>query len=73
MAEWISTKERLPERGENVLCCGLRGGMYVGWIDSQTQDDKEKGKALTYMYGSVGRYATHWMPLPDRPMEGKND
>lgn len=67
MAEWISVKERLPEKCEDVLClsnkygghifCGYRGFTSGAWME------KENGSLHT---GDV----THWMPLPEPPKGG---
>ena len=67
MAEWISVKEKLPEEPRHyVLCCGARGGMFVGWVARE-----HFGKATAFVHGGQGRYITHWMPLPDPPEECK--
>lgn len=64
-SEWISVKERLPERFEHVLvyCKKHRGDIFV---------------SCGYRYDNTGWYVdgiyttvvTHWMPLPEPPEEG---
>lgn len=64
-SEWISVKERLPERFEHVLvyCKKHRGDIFV---------------SCGYRYDNTGWYVdgiyttvvTHWMPLPEPPKEG---
>lgn len=68
--EWISVKDRMPERNELVLVCAAstaRGGKirFVGAYDGfwflQTAADTI---GLTIQYD-----VTHWMPLPEPPKE----
>ena len=70
MAEWISVKDRLPERNKLVLVRAVstaRGGniTFVGAYDGfwflQTAADTI---GLTIQYD-----ITHWMPLPEPPKE----
>ena len=64
---WISVEERLPEAHENVLCCGAKGGMFIGWVSGAgTIFDK---KTTAFVHGGNGRLITHWMPLPKAPKE----
>ena len=60
---WIPVSERLPENGKYVLCfcranivCVLRRDKDGDWYENPTH---------VYMSGFV----THWMPLPEPPME----
>lgn len=64
---WIPVTERLPERHKNVLCCGARGGMFVGWFTNISAISD--GKTIAYVHGGNGRYVTHWMLLPEPPKE----
>jgi hypothetical protein len=60
---WISVKDELPEKGENVLISTRYGvglasicsssGNLVNWIEPYGE----------YTFSSV----THWMPLPEPP------
>ena len=64
---WIPVSERLPETiHEYVLCCGEKGGQFVGWIG---EGRIVSGKARAFQNGGTGRYITHWMPLPEPPKE----
>ncbi len=66
--KWIPVTERLPDESfKNVLCCGARGGMFVGWVATKP----EHGKITAFVHGGNGRYITHWMPLPEPPKEGE--
>lgn len=62
-SEWISVKDRLPERKEDVyLCC----------IDSLAFPGTQYIRILKF-YGDGtwehGGNVTHWMPLPEPPKE----
>lgn len=61
--EWISVKDRLPERKEDVyLCCiasdAFPGTRYIRIFKFYGDGTWERG-------GNV----THWMPLPKPPKE----
>lgn len=62
---WISVEERLPEGREYVLCCGSKGGQFVGWV---AQSVRQK-KAYAFQYGRNWRRITHWRQLPEPPKE----
>jgi hypothetical protein len=65
---WIPVTERLPElMHEYVLCCGAKGGQFVGWVATKTYDGGDK--ATAFVHGGHGRNITHWMPLPKPPKE----
>lgn len=64
---WIPVTERLPESvHEYVLCCGAKGGQFVGWVGTGFITG---GKVMAFQHGGKGRYITHWMPLPTPPKE----
>lgn len=75
MSEWISVKERLPERGVHVLVYdGRISEDYLGTEDHEfmmrSPSDKPRRPA-SWVVGCVtvnGRI-THWMPLPDAPTQ----
>lgn len=65
--EWISVKDRLPDRKEDVyLCC----------IDSLAFPGTQYIRILKF-YGDGtwghGGNVTHWMPLPEPPKEEENE
>lgn len=64
--EWISVEERLPGSDKYVLCCGSKGGMFVGSVCDIILAD---GKVTAFVHGGRGRHITHWMPLPEPPKE----
>ena len=63
VGEWISVKDRLPEKNTQVLVFS-RGWYVVCWY-------APLNIAATWYDGDT-RWTgvTHWMPLPDPPKEG---
>jgi hypothetical protein len=61
--EWIPVTERFPEFGVKALC-KCRANIYdvLTWTAEGWKHDPQH----IYMSG----FATHWMPLPKRPVEG---
>lgn len=68
--EWISVRDRLPNKDELVLCIGAKGGMFLG---THLYLCKDKIRANAIVPNSpCGRYAIYWMPLPEAPdMKGE--
>lgn len=67
---WTPVTERLPNSAtEYVLCCGSKGGMFVGWAAVKTYDGS--GKCTGFQNSGKGRSFTHWMPLPEPPKDGE--
>ncbi len=70
MAEWINVKDKLPEKGIDVLFIMKSSGKYK-YMDGRMAvgrfDEAWNGKALFSTPG-MGIEGTHWMPLPSRPM-----
>ena len=62
MSEWISTKDRMPEDGKEVLFYGEMSFM-VGGYDAD-EDYWVLTDADTIAYPES---ITHWMELPERP------
>ena len=64
--KWISVEERLPDYGERVLIMfkplDEEECISIGWL---TQYGFECYDDSVYFFRSV----THWMPLPEPPME----
>lgn len=68
--KWIPVTERLPDSDtEYVLCCGSKGGMFVGWAAIKSYDGS--GKCTGFQNSGKGRSFTHWMPLPEPPKDGE--
>ena len=72
--EWISVKDRLPEKITNkviVLCKnGYRGfGHYEDYKGKQTRYNLESNKPFTDwdLEDCESYEVTHWMPLPSAP------
>ena len=63
--DWISIKDRLPERGTRCLIYAAQGKAHYTSIANFNG----------YYFGLSGRRAywkvTHWMPLPEPPKEEK--
>jgi hypothetical protein len=65
MAEWISVKDRLPNKDTEVLCCSVRGDLFIGkYLEAIYTED-------VYVFVDTNRWdarsVTHWMPLPEPP------
>lgn len=76
MSEWISVKDRLPEKIANkvIVCCknGYVGfGHYEKFNGFQTWYNLESQKPFTdWDLKNCETYeVTHWMPLPQPPEE----
>lgn len=65
--QWISVKERLPKRNQNVLLFTKR--------DFKEDDKVVKGWRDAYGFASAecheeeDIFPTHWMPLPEPPKQ----
>lgn len=60
--EWISVKDRLPEKRKDVLCLfqdntRIRNRIEISWVDS----------VGCFLYEAIYGEVTHWMPLPEPP------
>ena len=67
--EWVSVKDRMPNKGENVLVFAT-AKYSKGWefaIDRLEEGEKEPIWLYTHGWFEV----THWMPLPEPPQEVK--
>lgn len=66
MAEWISVKDRLPEKGQEVLA--YRGGFIGDLMDVYTYlgDDRWEDD-YGYWETAETEGITHWTPLPEPP------
>ena len=58
--EWVSVKERLPDRSGTYLVIGKRGTPHAAHY-------------YTGKRGFSNPYATHWMPMPEPPKGEKNE
>lgn len=59
-SEWISVKERMPEKGEMVLC-------YFKYEPESPDVICENTYHGGKLWLSEGSKVTHWMPLPELP------
>jgi hypothetical protein len=83
MPEWISVKDRLPEKDGKYLCIRHRKNGIRQFIEvysfaknlykvDEYDFGNHKGKSGFYSYDSEWGYlhqtdVTHWMPLPELP------
>ena len=64
--KWIPVSERLPDEGENVICCYV--GVYNFRVVTYWYDGKNHNFGLIGEPDGKGiKPATHWMPLPEPP------
>lgn len=63
---WVSVKERLPEKGKSVLVMLQEGACLVARIEPW-------GWAKGYSAADILDDVTHWMPLPGPPKERTAD
>ena len=63
--EWISVKDRLPEKKHEAYLCSLDSSLFPGsqYVSIREFCDDGEWEA----HGTV----THWMPLPELPQEGE--
>ncbi len=81
--EWIKADERLPEVKKRVLLCMGKGSIDIGWLKWH-EEKPEKDFTGNLFIRKVTRWShghqdkenpfadfevTHWMPLPQKPME----
>src|SRR6267142_770096 len=81
--EWISVKDRLPEKSISVLTINEDGAIGIAYYHSQNHYNPETGNADLEKFGwedesccslfrEIGddNYSsiTHWMPLPEQPV-----
>lgn len=71
MPEWISAKDRLPEKEADVLALCRDRKCFVGYICESSWNGKINWVIWTAMKSTriVSRKVTHWMPLPVPPKE----
>lgn len=62
MCKWINVNEKLPSDMGTVLIAH-KGGVSFGWFNGAYW---EKGAATKHR---PIKTVTHWMPLPQKPME----
>ena len=65
--EWISVKDRMPEKMEWVLCA-CRGNIIEVLRYDHIMDDWDTTMPNR---GYFKNFVTHWMPLPEPPKEGE--
>lgn len=72
---WIGVAERLPKRGETVLCYMNfeRDGFGLTWKNTITENRYDGvlvgSNPKKHVWEWQGDYVTHWMHLPEPPKE----
>lgn len=64
--QWISVKDRLPEKGGRYLTCDHKGNVHIFYHYDFYQFPFDIDEENTRFY-----MVTHWMPLPPKPQEGE--
>lgn len=64
MMNWISVKDRLPEKNQNVLVY-QKGGVHGG---NEIDIEYLQGDGFWADQGIMSEIS-HWMPLPEKPKE----
>lgn len=59
---WVSVKDRLPENGSICLVCGKKGSM-------RTARYCRSGELDEWIVNGKNCWPTHWMPLPEPPVD----
>lgn len=69
--EWINVKEKLPERGVEVLVLGKDKTISVRYIPKRSKEGYYAGDDGRSWYpGGWGiGWTTHWQPLPKAPKQ----
>lgn len=66
---WISTADRLPDQGVDVLLCVLdRGLVVVGSLEQAAPEELYWESDSDEVAASPLSYVSHWMPLPPLPL-----
>lgn len=77
VSEWISVKDRLPEKNRAVLCIlkfryGESGLRFTGLLYLDNENKWHNFFSAGDVFGLNEIYeVTHWMTLPDPPKEGQ--
>jgi len=67
---WTSVTKELPPDGLLVLGIGAKGGMFLGiGRKGYAYIGSEDSYYMSIPNSRGGRYATHWMLLPEPPKE----
>jgi len=72
--EWVSVKEKLPEKKQDVLMLFKSGNMAVGWWhDADEHVTFWCAYTDDYFYTDCDEMPTHWMSLPEPPDRGQKE
>ena len=66
---WVSTNDRLPEQGvEVLLCVASEGRIVVGSLEQAAPGELYWESDSDEVAASPLAYVSHWMPLPPLPL-----
>lgn len=68
MSEWISVKERLPEKGGCYLVHQMNPRFKTSFIQHARYSENQRKWLGAQALCSLN-FVTHWMPLPEPPKE----
>lgn len=72
MSEWVSVKDKLPDKVGMYLVYGKTNLVRIKWFCARNIRSKDKDDhKLRFISGSGTdcKITTHWMPLPEPPKE----
>jgi hypothetical protein len=72
MSEWISVKERLPKYGQQVLAFDCIEDCVDVMSFEPEENNCPEGWYTSSWWHRDEDDVTHWMPLPEPPMEDRN-
>ena len=65
--EWIPIKEKIPEKGQTILVCGLQGGISIGeyWGEQENAYGRYHAAKISCRAAADYRRIIAWIPLPE--------
>lgn len=66
MGDWISVKDALPEKSQQIIACNNKGVVFAGFWNDKTREYKLPEVVIDRR----SKKFTYWMPLPKAPVNG---